>query len=350
MVASYTITHHLKLCSWHLGTRRSQHLWNCKIAQHTLWNSWNKAKKKHQGKAGHPTALTQIEEKNLLHVIDVLTQWRHPLDGTDIKLLVKKLPGKGVQLRTFKDNYPGDDWVSVFIKRHNLTQRKAENVKPAHAEVDHEVIDNYFDNYELEAEDVPSENICNYDETNVTNESGAKKVICQKGHKCVEKKIDHSRASVSIMYSGFADGELVPPMVVYKSKNVYANWTNGGPDGIIYNCTSSEWFDFHTFENWFFKIYLPRAKEKVGPKILIGDNLSLHFSFDVVKACEEYNIHFISLPPNSTHLTQPLDVCFFRSAKRDWRKVLSDSRKETRQKGAIPKSSLSKLLNKLQKT
>ena len=30
----------------------------------------------------------------------------------------------------------------------------AENVKPACAEVDREVIDNFFDNYELEAEDV----------------------------------------------------------------------------------------------------------------------------------------------------------------------------------------------------
>ena len=125
--------------------------------------------------------MTQIEEQNLLHVIDVLTQWRHPLDGTDIKLLVKSyLEKKGVQLKTFKDNYPGDDWVSVFIKRHNLTQHMAENVKPARAKVDCEVIDNFFDNYELEAEDVPSENICNYDETNVTNEPGAKKVICRK--------------------------------------------------------------------------------------------------------------------------------------------------------------------------
>ena len=239
---------------------------------------WNKAKKKHQGKAGHPTTLTQIEKQNLLHVIDVLTQWRHPLDGTDIKLLVKNyLEKKGVQLKTFKDNYSGDGWVSVFIKRHNLTQHMAENVTPARAEVDREVIDNFFDNYKLEVEDVPSENICNYDETNVTNIPGAKKVICQKGRKRVERKIDHSRASVSIMYSGFADGELLPPMVVYKSKNVYTNWTNGGPDGTIYDCTSSGWFDFRTFENWIFKIYLPRAKKKVGAKILISDNLSSHF-------------------------------------------------------------------------
>ena len=68
-----------------------------------------------------------------------------------------------------------------------------------------------------------------------------------------------------------------------------------------------------------------------------------------MEACKEYNIRFISLPPNGTHLTQPLDVCFFRPAKRHWRKVLSDWWKETRQKGAIPKSSFPKPLNKLHK-
>ena len=40
-----------------------------------------------------------------------------------------------------------------------------------------EVLNNFFDNYEFEA-DVPSKNIRNYDETNVTNKPGAKKVIC----------------------------------------------------------------------------------------------------------------------------------------------------------------------------
>ena len=154
------------------------------------------------------------------------------------------------------------------------------------------------------------------------------------------------------MYSGFDDGELLPLMIVYKSKNVYSNWTNGGPNGTIYDCTSSGWFDLRTFGNWFFKffkIYLPTVKEKVGPKILIGDTLSSHFSCEVVEACEQYNIRFVSLPPNSTHLTQPLDVSFFRPAKRHWRKVLSDWRKETRQKGAIPKTTFPKLLNKLHK-
>ena len=45
---------------------------------------------------------------------------------------------------------------------------------------------------------------------------------------------------------------------------------------------------------------------------LLGDNLSSHISPNVIKACEEKEIKFVCLPPNSTHITQPLDVAFFK--------------------------------------
>lgn len=43
-----------------------------------------------------------------------------------------------------------------------------------------------------------------------------------------------------------------------------------------------------------------------------------------LKLCRENQVNLICLPPNSTHLTQPLDVAFFRPVKIAWRKVLSD--------------------------
>ena len=64
------------------------------------------------------------------------------------------------------------------------------------------------------------------------------------------------------MYSGFADGCLLPVMVIYKASHIYENWCVGGPDGTIYDCTASGWFDIRTFEPWFFKIYLPEATKK----------------------------------------------------------------------------------------
>ena len=42
---------------------------------------------------------------------------------------------------------------------------------------------------------------------------------------------DHSKQSFSVMFCGDAAGHFLPPMVVYKAKNVYENWTKGGPTG-----------------------------------------------------------------------------------------------------------------------
>ena len=62
----------------------------------------------------------------------------------------------------------------------------------------------------------------------------------------MERKIEHSKASTSVMFCGNAAGELLPPMVVYKAKFVYNRWVNGGSKGSVSDCTDSGWFDGRT--------------------------------------------------------------------------------------------------------
>lgn len=78
---------------------------------------------------------------------------------------------------------------------------------------------------------------------------------------------------------------------------------------------------------------IPFVKNKPGKKILIGDNLdnlsttfdniSTHLTIEEIRMSSKYNVEFVFLPPNSTHLTQPLDVAFFRPLKIAWRKILT---------------------------
>ena len=35
------------------------------------------------------------------------------------------------------------------------------------------------------------------------------------------------------MFAGSTAGEFLPPMVVYKSENVYENWVKNGPVGLF---------------------------------------------------------------------------------------------------------------------
>ena len=67
---------------------------------------------------------------------------------------------------------------------------------------------------------------------------------------------------------------------------------------------------------------LPELKKLFGKKVLIADNKSTHLNVTIFQKCRKENISFVCLPPNSTHLTQPLDVAFFRPMKIAWRKVL----------------------------
>ena len=102
----------------------------------------------------------------------------------------------------------------------------------------------------------------------------------------------------------------------------------GGPKlecyGTGYSRSKSGWFDGPTFEDWFNTIFLSHVRNIPGKKVLLGDNLSTHFSLNVLKAAAENNILMACLVPNATHIMQPLDVAFFAPMKRAWRNILNN--------------------------
>ena len=59
-------------------------------------------------------------------------------------------------------------------------------------------------------------------------------------------------------------------------------------------------------------------------------------AINVIHLCKVNDIRFVVLPPNFTHLLQPLDLSFFRPMKRAWRQTLSEWKKN--HKGTLPKS------------
>ena len=144
-----------------------------------------------------------------------------------------------------------------------------------------------------------------------------------------------------------ATGELLPVYVVYKAINMWNTWTLGGPKGARFNRSNSGWFDTPSFDDWFRSIVLPWAWRKEGRKVIIGDNLSSHFSPDVITLCDQHNISFICLVPNSTHLSQPLDVAFYGPLKRKWRKILKSWKVKNPCLTSLPKDSFPSLLKEL---
>lgn len=257
---------------------------------------------------------------------------------TDLRMLVKTYLDKcGRTVKQFTNNYPGDDWCLNFMSRHKdrVSHRLCQNISPKRAEVNPDGVKEYFKNLEQTLKDIPPCNIVNYDETNLSDDPGRKKCIFQRGSKYPERTMHSSKSSTSIMFAGSASGELLPMYVVYRAENLWDSWTYGGPPETRYNRSKSGWFDAQCFEDWFRSIAFPYLKRKEGTKVLIGDNLSSHFNQDVLDLCKNHDIKFACLPPNSTHICQPLDVAFFRPLKIKWRNILSSWKTNGGRRNAI---------------
>jgi hypothetical protein len=311
-----------------------------------------KLKGKHFGHPGGPTIFSASEEETFKAYVMTTSSYGFPVDTFDLRCIVKAYADKkGLKIRQFNNNMPGKDWADSFLRRHrDLTVRFASNIKRKRAEVGAAVVDEYFENLTKELDGVAPSNIWNYDETNLSDEPGQKRVITKRGCKYPERIINSTKSCTSLMFCGNAEGETLPPYVVYKAESLWSTWMEHGPPQARYNRSRSGWFDTQCFEDWFFSLLLPRLRKGDGSKhVLIGDNLSSHLNVAVLEACKQNNISFVALPPNSTHLTQPLDVAFFRPMKIAWKKLLTDWKEKGkgRRLPSIPKDEFPKLLNAL---
>lgn len=297
---------------------------------------------------GHPTVFTQQEELSFATHLIKLCDFGFPLEELDFRFIVKcYLDKQGKRVNIFKDNMPGPDWAKSFLKRRSeLSVRFANNIKRARAAIDEQTITEYINNLSEVTNDVPPENIYNYDETCMSDDPGRIKIICRRGTKYPERVINSSKSNISVMFCGNAGGSVIPPYVIYRAEHLWTTWTENGPQGARYNRTKHGWIDLVTFEEWFVAQLLPVMKKQEGKKVMIGDNLSSHISLKVIKLCEENNIHFVCLPPNSSHLTQPLDVAYFRPMKAKWRQIpIRWKQSEAgRNAGCLPKDQFPMLL------
>lgn len=126
------------------------------------------------------------EEQSLISHVIAVSLFGFPVTAHDLRFIVKAyLNKRGKQVKCFKDNFPGKEWVTSFLRRHKdvLVNRIARNISVSRAAVNHEVINNFFHNLERELDNVPPSNIWNYDETNLGDDPGSTKVLIRRGTK-----------------------------------------------------------------------------------------------------------------------------------------------------------------------
>ena len=316
----------------------------------------HKMRDKHSRSVGTRTVFSKEEETEMVEYVLKLAEWGFPMDLTDIRMVAKNILEKqGRTVIRFRNNIPSSDWASAFLRRHKqrLTQRTCQNIKSQRAGVNHDTVNEFYRNMEetltgADGQCVPPDLIFNYDETNLSDNPGTKKCVFKRGCKYPERVMTSTKSSTSVMFCGSASGEILPPYVVYKADHMWSTWTDGGPRGSRFNRSKSGWFDEVSFTDWFETLFIPTVANRPGRKVLIGDNLSSHFSKRALKLAAEHNIQFVCLPSNATHLMQPLDVAFFGPMKREWRKILDDWKTGSRNTSAtVTKEWFPRLLTRL---
>jgi hypothetical protein len=93
----------------------------------------------------------------------------------------------------------------------------------------------FFENYVKSVEDIPPDNLDNFDESplHVPDDTGSSSCIYRKGTKYPEKVQNSSKQCISVMFCGNVVGEMVPPMVVYKAKNTSWKGEDGGASRVL---------------------------------------------------------------------------------------------------------------------
>ena len=131
-----------------------------------------------------------------------MSNFGFPLTADDLRYAVKSyLDRTGRSVKRFNNNMPGKEWTKSFLQRHPLlSERFAANIKKKNrAAIDEKIISEYIDNLRIVVQDIPPNRIWNFDETNISDNPGQKKVLVRRGMKYPEKVCNFSKSNISVV-------------------------------------------------------------------------------------------------------------------------------------------------------
>ena len=212
-----------------------------------------------------------------------------------------------------------EDWWERFRARHpNLTLRKGEPLSRARMKVtDRSVLDRYYDllYHILVSNDLLNKpaQIFNCDETGIPLCHKTGKVITDKKQKHPYTVTSGDKTQITVLACGNEAGYAIPPMVIYDRKGLNPEWLIGEVPGTAYGLSDNGWMDSELSQNHFL-----HTAPKARPLLLIMDGHSTHYNPTIIRKAMAENVIMFCLPPNTTHLTQPLDKTCFSVLKYYW--------------------------------
>ena len=101
---------------------------------------------------------------------------------------------------------------------------------------------------------------------------------------------------ITVVACANAGGTVIPPMAIFEWKRLNSEWT------------------------WMKDLFLPNIPP-ARLVLLLLDGHSSHYEPDTIRYAASQNGMVLYLPPHTTHISQPLDVSFFKPLKSYWSEV-----------------------------
>lgn len=128
-----------------------------------------------------------------------------------------------------------------------------------------------------------------------------------------------SKELITTLCAANAAGDVIPPMHIFSGVRFKSNPLEGSVGNAYMGRSPNGWISIELFYGWLANHFAKWVKH--WPVVLLVDGHSAHIDLEVSKFCRDNNIHLYCLPAHTSHLTQPLDVGFFKALKTSWGKA-----------------------------
>lgn len=312
---------------------------------------WKNRKPSINKSAGRQVDLSPEVETNLACKIKTMANWGFGLSRKEILLMVGSYVKNNNIKTRFKGGIPGKDWFVGFCRRHRLSCKKPVKRQTVRTEqTTPEIIYGFFDLYEdtvkqLGLTDKPSQ-IFNLDETSLCSDPSNTKVVSEKNRAVFRNTQGTGRTNTSILFCISANGEKLPPFILYHAKHLWDIWMpEEAYPNTGYAATPSGWMTEASFLSWFKNHFLKHCPQE-RPLLLVFDGHSSHVSVDLIETAIKENITLLRLPPHTTHLLQPLDSITFGVLKKKFDEELTIWQRENYGR-ALSKAQFSIMVGKI---
>ena len=124
----------------------------------------------------------------------------------------------------------------------------------------------------------------------------------------------NEKSSFTVVLACQANGQKLPPMVVFKRKTLPKE---NFPAGVVIKANPKGWMDEEKMSEWLREIYVQRPGGffHAAPSLLIYDSMRAHITDGIKKQVKQTNSVLAVIPGGLTKELQPLDIGVNRAFK-----------------------------------